>query len=83
MDDLFWNPAVLVPLVLVGFSLWWCFILLVVAHVGGWARLAVVYRTWSPFEGRTWRAQPGRVGWASYHNCLTVGCNARGSIWRC
>lgn len=78
MDDLFTQPAILVPLAVIGFALWWCVVSFLIAHLSGWASLARVYRAWAPFTGRTWRGQSGYLRWSSYKSCLNVGCDERG-----
>lgn len=56
----------------------WVFVLLLVAMLGGWSRLAEYYRTQTRFEGQTWRFRSGRFGWAGYNGCLTLGANHEG-----
>jgi hypothetical protein len=78
VDDLFSHPALFVPLAVVGFALWFCFVSFALAHLGGWATLARAYRAWTPFAGTTRSGQSGAVGWSNYGNSLIVGCDQRG-----
>lgn len=68
------HPELLVVL----FPLFWSAVLLLIAHIGGWARIASEYRAWDAFEGRRWSFQSGQFGWTNYGNCLTVGTSPRG-----
>lgn len=70
-EDYPWVLVLLFPLV-------WSGALMLVAHTGGWARIAAEYRSWDPFEGRRWRFQSGQFGWSNYGNCLTVGAARQG-----
>lgn len=68
-------PALLVLI----FPLWWIFICVVIAHIGGWHELASSYRAEQPFAGARWRFQSGRMrSWMGYNNCLTVGADSSG-----
>src|ERR1051325_903823 len=61
------------------FALLLCTVSFIVATLGGWRRLAEVYRLEGTFEGVRWRFKSGRMRWgANYNNCLTVGANERG-----
>ena len=71
VDTYPWVLAVLFPV-------FWCGVLLGIGHLGGWARIASEYGLMDSFEGRRWRFQSGRFGWAHYGNCLTVGAGPRG-----
>ena len=71
VDKYPWVLAVLFPL-------FWCGILLLLAHLGGWARIATEYRLWDSFEGSRWWFQSGQFGWTNYGSCLTVGAGPRG-----
>jgi hypothetical protein len=71
VDDYPWVLALLFPL-------FWSGVLIVIAHVGGWARIAAEYGAWGSFEGRRWMFQSARFGWSNYNNCLTVGAGRQG-----
>lgn len=67
-------PATLLVLV----PLAWIALMLAVASLGHWARLAAPYRARTPLPGQTWRAQSAQFGWCNYGHCLIVGAGARG-----
>jgi len=53
-------------------------ILFLLAHLGGWARLAQYYETQATFEGETWNFKSGRMGLVNYSGCRTIGANDEG-----
>jgi hypothetical protein len=67
------------------FLMAWLLGALGVSFLGGWADLARVYRSPSPFEGQRWKFQSAYLRfWANYSNCLTVGVNPQGlylAVW--
>jgi hypothetical protein len=79
--------AIVVLLALVTFPLLWCGVCLILAHTGGWARLAKKYAaniTHARSEGRHFSMQSGRVGWVNYNGCLTVQTTDQGlhvAVW--
>ena len=56
----------------------WATVLFILAHVGGWSRLAQYYQTQSKFEGEKWSFKSGRMGLTNYSGCLTIGANDQG-----
>jgi len=62
--------------VFVMFPALWVLVSFLVAHLGGWARLAREYGTTESFEGDTWRFQSGRIGVSNYGLCLTIGADS-------
>ena len=56
----------------------WAFVLVILAYIGGWSRLAQYYQTQSKFEGEKWGFKSGRMGMANYSGCLTIGANDQG-----
>jgi hypothetical protein len=54
-------------------------VLQVIANVGGWNRLAAVYRHDGPFTGQTWRFRDMVLKrWCNYGGCVTYGVTAEG-----
>ncbi len=51
---------------------------LLLSRLGGWRRLASMYRLSGAFSGKVWRFQSGKFNWAGYNNCLSVGANEKG-----
>ena len=81
MQDDGLNPAVAAALVLalpVLFVATWVGVVTLLAHVGGWARLARHYRTFDSFGGEPIRFQFGYLGFARYKGVLTFGTEAKG-----
>jgi hypothetical protein len=69
----------LAPIVLiVGFSLFWCFVVWLISAMGGWARLAERYRATRPASGHQWWNQYGFVNRARYGNALNITTNESG-----
>ena len=57
----------------------WVIISYVIAHMGGWFRLARFYRFSGEFLGERWRFQSAQMRWkVGYNNCLTVGASPEG-----
>ena len=73
------STSVIVALAVVGFFVFWCFIVWLISAVGGWSSLAAHYRNELPFTGRTWSFRSGMMGGiARYNGALTVGVNPSG-----
>ena len=71
MDAL--NPVVFAPLLfLIAFPVFWCGIVWVLAHSGGWARLGQHYATHQTPRGAPFRWQSASVGWVAYNHVLRV-----------
>ena len=60
------------------FPIFWCFVIWLISHIGGWNRLAMRYRTDREPNGKTWPAVQGKVGLASYKGSLTCTTNHQG-----
>jgi hypothetical protein len=67
------------------FAVVWTAIMNLVARMGGWSRLAEVYRLSQPFEGYRTRFATGAFAGGSffglpcnYGSCLTLGSNSQG-----
>jgi hypothetical protein len=71
-------PEAVAALVVVGFTLWWCFVLWLSGWMSGWRALARHYRTDGPFHGRIRRFQSIALGWGNYGGVTTVGTRADG-----
>ena len=57
----------------------WVSISYVIAHIGGWFKLARFYRSSGAFLGERWRFQSAQMRWkVGYNNCLTVGASPEG-----
>lgn len=65
----------LFPVLVVGC---WVLVTLLLSRLGGWRRLASMYRLSGTFSGKVWRFQSGKFNWAGYNNCLSVGANEKG-----
>lgn len=70
------ETLLLLPILLFGFIGIWIFVCFLLAQLSGWSRLAVYYRTPTDFSGRKWEFQTGRLRWARYRGCLTIGTNS-------
>ena len=60
------------------FFFFWNGVVLLLAALGGWSRLAEHYRTQTSFEGTRWSFKSGRMGFTNYNGCLTIGANSAG-----
>ena len=61
------------PIVFVlGFPVIWVSILLLLSHIGGWARLAKCYIDNGDEPGDTHRMRSGYVGLVNYRSCLNL-----------
>jgi len=61
------------------FVVLWLFVCFILSRVGGWAKLARVYRYDETFNGERWRFRSCRMnGYTNYNNCLTFGANSAG-----
>lgn len=70
---LVWLIPAIVGGFLVVFPLFWCAVVLFLAHAGGWQRLAGSYAAGSrPLSGVPHSAVTGMVGWVSYRFVLDV-----------
>jgi hypothetical protein len=56
----------------------WVFVTFLISRLGGWSRLTPHYQAHFPFSGKRWSMRSGRMGWANYNGCLTVGGNFEG-----
>ncbi|MEN6331728.1 MAG: hypothetical protein ABFD57_07065 [Smithella sp.] len=57
----------------------WLFVCLILSRVGGWKKLAQVYRYDGQFSGNRWRFRSCRMNrFVNYNNCLTFGAGAEG-----
>ena len=74
------NLSLILPIILflIGFPLFWCGVIFLIALIGGWATLSRVYRFDGYFQGQQWSMQSARLGWTNYNNVLTVGANWEG-----
>ena len=69
--------VLLAPGVIVG----WFAIIGLLSWLGGWSRLARVYRDEmsESTDGHTWRMQSVSLrGWCGYNNCITIEATAKG-----
>jgi hypothetical protein len=71
-------PFLLVPLFLVCFGGFWCFVTLLLSRVGGWSRLAERFPAPEQPEGRRFRSQSARLGLVNYNRCLTITISKAG-----
>lgn len=63
----------------VSFTFIWVFICIILSHIGGWKKLAEIYRYDGQFSGKRWRFRSCRMnGFINYNNCLTFGAGAEG-----
>lgn len=60
------------------FPVFWCFVIWIISHIGGWNRLAQRYRTEQEPSGKAWHGVQGKVGLASYKGSLTCTTDSRG-----
>lgn len=68
-----------VAIFLVFFAAIWIFVSFILSRVGGWEKLAQVYRYDGEFKGERWRFRSCRMnGFVNYNNCLTFGANPEG-----
>lgn len=65
-------PVLIFGLFLVVFPMFWCAIVLLLAFVGGWRKLAEKYATEKEPRGTAFRWVNGSVGIVSYRNCLNA-----------
>lgn len=72
------EPSVPAALLVVAFPLLWCLVAWLLSHMGGWSRLAQVYKYEGPFEGTSHNFQSAHVGKVSYSSCLTISTNDTG-----
>ena len=57
----------------------WLVVATIISRLGGWYALAKTFRAQSPFSGRSWGSQSGRMGsFASYRSCLRIGASPEG-----
>ena len=62
-----------------GVALFWVGSSFALATIGGWRRLAEVYRLGDKFRGDQFRLRSARMRWgAGYSNCLMLGANEHG-----
>lgn len=72
-------PFLIIPLVIVGYVLFWCGLMVVIGRVSGWVLLAQKYRTDLAFDGPLWHFQQAQMRWrCNYGGVLTVGANPAG-----
>jgi hypothetical protein len=70
------------------FPAFWCFVCILLAHIGGWSALADHYRSTERPEGEAFFMQSGRVGVVHYGSCLTIRVDETGlflavfPLWR-
>ena len=72
-----WIQVLLAPGVIVG----WFAIVGLLSWLGGWSRLARVYRDEMSelTDGHTWRMQSVSLrGWCGYNNCVSIEATAKG-----
>ncbi len=69
------NFPLWIPVVFWGFGI---FLILQIFFIGGWARMAKVYRAQEEPWGRPFLWRSGKVGWASYSNCLNFHVTQEG-----
>lgn len=70
---------VLIPIAfLIIFPLYWCFVVWLIAKLGGWSRLAKRYRTEEAPEGTLHGSVSARIGLASYNGMLSCVTNEFG-----
>ena len=75
LKDLASRPEIIVSL----FIAYWFVLMLLIARLTGWARLADSYQAATPFTGKRWRWQSIQTRWLThYGNCVTIGANAEG-----
>ena len=72
-----WIQVLLAPGVIVG----WFAIVGLLSWLGGWSRLARIYRDEMSelTDGHTWRMQSVSLrGWCGYNNCVSIEATAKG-----
>ncbi len=65
-------PPFLFPLF---FVVLWGFVMLVLAKMGGWSKIAQLFAFSGSFAGDLYRFQSASFGFTNYGNCLNVGVN--------
>ena len=65
-------PVLLIPVFLLLFTGFWCFVSLLLSTVGGWGRLAEKFPAPEQPEGKRFSSQNGRLGLVNYNHCLTI-----------
>lgn len=71
--------AILIPFAcFLVFPLFWCSVVGILAHVGGWRRLARRYATDREPEGTASYGVYGRIGWVSYNGAVSCFTNEEG-----
>jgi hypothetical protein len=76
------NGGIAVAIVL-GFTIifptFWCFVVLLIARMSGWAKLAEYYQTSDAPIGPTWRFESALMRWTSrYGNVVTLSAETQG-----
>lgn len=71
--------VVLFPIV---FGLFWCFVVWLLAQVGGWARLGAMFPAGDEPAGERFDFQSFRMGVANYKNIVTVVLSEKGLYLR-
>jgi hypothetical protein len=75
----YWLIFAIIGGFLVVFPLFWCFVVWLISHVGGWQRLSKRYAAGNrPVTGARHNGIQGMVGVASYRGTLTLHFNADG-----
>lgn len=77
-------PTILDVVLISCFIGMWCSICLFLSMLGGWNRLAKIFRTPSAPSGKRFVMQSGRVGLVNYSGCLTIYSSSEGlylSVW--
>lgn len=77
-----WLLAIPFIAIFIGF---WCLILWLLSHMGGWARLAHEFAASQPPAGDRFGMQSIRVGWVNYNNCVVIHSSEAGlhiQTWR-
>ncbi|MBN2002908.1 MAG: hypothetical protein JXA21_06095 [Anaerolineae bacterium] len=76
------SPIVVLLAILVVFPVFfvgmWCGVIALLSVMGGWSRLATVYRAEEGYVGPIWHFQTVRLGLTRYRGVLTVGANPEG-----
>lgn len=71
--------VVLIPIFFaIVFPLFWCFVVWLIAQIGGWSRFATRYRTDRKPGGTISQGVFGQFGLASYRGVLTCAANEEG-----
>lgn len=58
-------------------TLFWAFVVWLIALLGGWSKLAAVYPARPPFNESCWSLQSARFRWSSYSGILKVCADAQ------